>query len=44
VIAAAIPNCHKILVGGGHLITPAEPAVLSFVQEILSGIGRTAKG
>jgi esterase len=37
VIAAAIPNCHKILVGGGHLITPAEPAVLSFVQEILSG-------
>jgi esterase len=32
--AAAIPNSRKHLVGGGHLIDPADPAVLSFLQEL----------
>jgi pimeloyl-ACP methyl ester carboxylesterase len=31
--AAAIPNSHKHLVEGGHLINPADPAVLGFLQE-----------
>ncbi len=33
-IASAIPDCRSVLVPGGHLITPAEPAVLTFVKEI----------
>lgn len=36
-MAAAIPGCQTVLVGGGHLITPGEPAVLGFVQEVMAG-------
>jgi pimeloyl-ACP methyl ester carboxylesterase len=35
-IASAIPECRTALVPGGHLITPAEPAVLNFVREMTS--------
>src|SRR3990170_5382110 len=34
-MAAAIPNSRKVLVGGGHLVNPADPSVLSFVREVL---------
>jgi esterase len=33
--AAAIPNARTALVGGGHLVDPADPAVLSFVRDVL---------
>jgi esterase len=36
-MAATIPNARTVLVGGGHLINPAEPAVLSFIQQVLGG-------
>lgn len=36
-MAAAIPNARTVLVRGGHLVNPAEPAVLSFIQEVLAG-------
>jgi pimeloyl-ACP methyl ester carboxylesterase len=32
-MAAAIPHARTVLVGGGHLVNPAESAVLSFIQE-----------
>ena len=35
-MAAATRNWRTVLVGGGHLITPAEPAVLAFVKEVLT--------
>jgi pimeloyl-ACP methyl ester carboxylesterase len=35
VLAAALPNARKALVGGGHLIDPAAPEVLAFVEEVL---------
>jgi esterase len=35
-MAAAIPNARTVLVGGGHLVNPAEPAVLTFIQEVLA--------
>ncbi len=31
-MAAAIPNSRTSLVGGGHIVNPAEPSVLSFVH------------
>jgi pimeloyl-ACP methyl ester carboxylesterase len=34
-LAAAIPDSHSVVVGGGHLIAPHEPAVLRFIGEIL---------
>jgi pimeloyl-ACP methyl ester carboxylesterase len=34
-LAAALPNARTALVGGGHLIDPAAPEVLAFIQEIL---------
>ena len=34
-VAAAIPGARIALVGGGHLIDPAHPAVLAFVDEVL---------
>jgi pimeloyl-ACP methyl ester carboxylesterase len=33
----AIPSAHVEWVEGGHLINPAHPAVLSFVDELLAG-------
>ena len=35
VLAAALPNARKALVGGGHLIDPAAPEVLAFIEEAL---------
>jgi pimeloyl-ACP methyl ester carboxylesterase len=35
-MAAAIPNARTVFVGGGHLVNPAEPAVLSFIQDVLA--------
>jgi esterase len=34
-MAAAIPNARSALVEGGHLIDPAAPEVLAFVEEVL---------
>jgi esterase len=34
--AAAIPGARTALVGGGHLVDPADPAVLAFVAEVLA--------
>ena len=36
-LAAAIPNARTAKVGGGHLIDPAGPDVLAFVEEVLEG-------
>jgi pimeloyl-ACP methyl ester carboxylesterase len=33
-MATVIPNSRKYTVEGGHLIDPADPAVLSFLQEL----------
>jgi esterase len=33
-MAAALPNSRTFIVEGGHLINPADPAVLSFLQEL----------
>jgi hypothetical protein len=30
------PNNRKYVVEGGHLINPADPVVLSFLQELLA--------
>jgi esterase len=35
-IAAAIPHSRKIHIGGGHLVNPSDPAVLEFIQEVVS--------
>jgi pimeloyl-ACP methyl ester carboxylesterase len=35
VMADALPNARRALVGGGHLIDPAAPEVLAFVEEVL---------
>ena len=34
-LAAALPNARTALVGGGHLIDPAVPEVLAFINEAL---------
>ncbi len=34
-LAAALPNARTALVGGGHLIDPAAPEVLAFIEEVL---------
>jgi pimeloyl-ACP methyl ester carboxylesterase len=36
-LAEAIPNTRLSRVGGGHLIDPASPEVIAFVQEVLEG-------
>lgn len=36
-LAAAMPSARIERVAGGHLIDPAHPAVLSFVDEVLAG-------
>lgn len=33
-LAAALPNAESVLVPGGHLINPAHPAVLSFIDRL----------
>ena len=34
-LAASLPNARTALVGGGHLIDPAAPEVLAFIEEVL---------
>jgi pimeloyl-ACP methyl ester carboxylesterase len=34
-MAAALPNARSALVGGGHLIDPAAPEALAFIEEVL---------
>jgi|Tabmets5t2r1_1033131.scaffolds.fasta_scaffold01315_3 esterase len=34
VVAAATPNSHRRIVQGGHVINPADPVVLSFLEEL----------
>jgi esterase len=36
-IAAAIPHSRKVLISGGHLVNPSDPAVLEFIQDVVSG-------
>ncbi|HEX6229965.1 MAG TPA: alpha/beta hydrolase [Solirubrobacterales bacterium] len=36
-MADALPNARTALVGGGHLVDPAAPEVLSFIAEVLGG-------
>jgi hypothetical protein len=35
-LARALPNARTALVGGGHLIDPAAPPVLAFIEEVLA--------
>ena len=34
-LADALPNARLAMIGGGHLIDPAAPAVLAFIEEVL---------
>jgi pimeloyl-ACP methyl ester carboxylesterase len=34
-MAAALPNARSALVGGGHLIDPAAPEAVAFIEEVL---------
>jgi esterase len=34
-LAAALPNARTVVVGGGHLIDPAAPPVLAFIEDVL---------
>jgi esterase len=36
-MAGVLPNARTALVAGGHLIDPAAPEVLAFIEEVLSG-------
>ena len=36
VLAEALPNCETVVVEGGHFISPAHPAVMEFVDRILT--------
>jgi esterase len=36
-MAQALPDARTVLVGGGHLIDPAAPQVLAFIEELLGG-------
>lgn len=35
-LAEALPQAEKVLVAGGHVINPADPAVLDFVRRVLA--------
>jgi pimeloyl-ACP methyl ester carboxylesterase len=35
-LAASLPNTETVLVPGGHLIHPAHPAILDFIERVLS--------
>ena len=41
-VAAAIPGARVEWVEGGHLIDPAHPAVLAFVDELLDRAAATS--
>jgi hypothetical protein len=34
-MAGVLPDARTALVGGGHLIDPAAPEVLAFIEELL---------
>lgn len=34
-LADVLPNARAAIVGGGHLIDPAAPEVLGFIEEVL---------
>jgi hypothetical protein len=36
-MAAAMPSARVAWVEGGHLVDPAHPVVLAFVDEVLAG-------
>lgn len=36
-LADVLPNARSSLVGGGHLIDPASPEVIAFIEEVLEG-------
>ena len=36
-LAQVLPNARTVLVGGGHLIDPAGPEIVAFVEEVLAG-------
>jgi pimeloyl-ACP methyl ester carboxylesterase len=38
-LADALPNAEKVLVSGGHLIHPADPSILGFIDRILATVG-----
>jgi esterase len=35
-LAQALPNARTALIGGGHLIDPAAPEVIAFIEEVLA--------
>ena len=35
-MAAAMPHARTVLLGGGHMIDPSDPAVLDFIREVLA--------
>ena len=37
-LAAALPNARTVVVGGGHLIDPAGPEILAFVERVLEHV------
>jgi pimeloyl-ACP methyl ester carboxylesterase len=43
-LAEALPNAEKVLVSGGHLINPAHPEVLSFIDRVLTMPETSRKG
>jgi hypothetical protein len=38
-LAAALPNARLVVVEGGHMITPANPRVIGFIQEVVAERG-----
>jgi esterase len=36
-LARLLPNARTVFVGGGHLIDPAAPEVIAFIEEVLAG-------
>lgn len=41
-LALALPHAEHVLVPGGHLIDPAHPVVLGFVDRVVAPLGRPA--
>ena len=43
-LASVLPNARTVLVGGGHLIDPAGPEILAFVEDVLARPARSRRG
>jgi hypothetical protein len=43
-LAEAVPNAEEVLVTGGHLINPAHPEVLGFIDRVLATPETSRKG